>query len=138
MLEQWGFDSLEISQGLRGKPFAETEYRTKINRLDKEGYFRQWCKEIKKEVQVPVMMVGGLRSYDLMEEIVQKGEADFISLCRPFIREPGILNDWMGGNTHRAKCISCNKCLEAVRKGEALHCVQQKIEDDRQKDKTGN
>jgi 2,4-dienoyl-CoA reductase-like NADH-dependent reductase (Old Yellow Enzyme family) len=66
------------------------------------------------------------------EEICQNKEADFISLCRPFIREPGIVNHWKRGDRHRAKCISCNKCLEAVREGETLHCVQQKFEDKRQ------
>lgn len=129
LLAQRGFDSLEISQGLRGKPYEGTEFRTKINNLDREGYFQHWCKEIKSKVDVPVMMVGGLRTFELMEEIIQKGEADFISLSRPLIREPGIINEWKSGNRHRATCISCNKCLEALRKGEALHCVQQKIEE---------
>ena len=72
------------------------------------------------------MMVGGLRSFELMEEIIKEGEADFISLCRPLIREPGIINDWKSGDHHRATCISCNKCLEALIEGESLHCVQEK------------
>ena len=129
LLAQWGFDSLEISQGLRGKPYEGTEFRTKINSLDREGYFRHWCKEIKSQVDVPVMMVGGLRTFELTEEVIQKGEANFISLSRPLIREPGIINEWKSGNRHRATCISCNKCLEALRKGEALHCIQQKIQE---------
>ena len=62
-----------------------------FNRLDREAYFRDWCTEIKRQVSVPVMMVGGLRSFDLMEEVIQNHEADFVSLCRPFIREPGII-----------------------------------------------
>jgi 2,4-dienoyl-CoA reductase-like NADH-dependent reductase (Old Yellow Enzyme family) len=80
-------------------------------------------------VDVPVMMVGGLRTFELMEEVIQKGEADFISLSRPLIREPGIINEWKRGDRYRATCISCNKCLEALRKGEALHCIQEKIEE---------
>lgn len=129
LLAQWGFDALEISQGLRGKTYEETEFRTKIDRLNREGYFRSWCKEIKSQVNVPVMMMGGLRSFELMEEIIQKGEADFISLSRPFIRESGIINEWKSGDRHRTTCISCNKCLEAVRKGEPLHCAQQAIKE---------
>jgi len=69
------------------------------------------------------MMVGGLRTFKLMEEVVQNGEADFISLSRPFIREPDIVNKWKSGNHHRATCISCNKCFEALLRREALHCV---------------
>ncbi len=49
-----------------------------------------------------------------------------ISLCRPLIREPGIINDWKNKDRHRATCISCNKCFEALLKGEGLHCVIKK------------
>jgi 2,4-dienoyl-CoA reductase-like NADH-dependent reductase (Old Yellow Enzyme family) len=72
------------------------------------------------------MLVGGLRTFELMEEIVQNREADFISLSRPLIREPGIINDWKRGDYHRSKCISCNKCLEALRKDKTLQCFQHK------------
>jgi 2,4-dienoyl-CoA reductase-like NADH-dependent reductase (Old Yellow Enzyme family) len=125
-LAEWGFDALEISQSLRGPSDEDTEFRTKINVLDREAYFRNWCRQIKNEVEVPVIMVGGLRTFKLMEEIVQNREADFISLSRPLIREPGIINDWKRGDRHRAKCISCNKCFESLINGETLECAQLK------------
>jgi 2,4-dienoyl-CoA reductase-like NADH-dependent reductase (Old Yellow Enzyme family) len=125
-LAEWGFNALEISQGLRGSGYKETEFKTKINTLDREAYYRCWSAEIEKEVDVPVMLVGGLRTFDLMEEIVQNKEADLISLSRPFIRNPSFINDWKRGDRHRAECISCNKCLEGLRNGEKLHCVQHK------------
>ena len=120
---QWGFDALEISQGLRGNWYEETEFRTKINRVEKEAYFRDWSKKIKRMVNIPVMMVGGLRSIGLMEVLVEKGETDFISLCRPLIKEPHIIHAWKSGSRARADCISCNKCYESLVRGEALHCV---------------
>lgn len=123
LLAQWGFDALEISIGLRGEKFEGTEFRTKINSVDREAYFRDWCKEIKPQVKVPIMMVGGLRTFELMEEVVQKGEADLISLSRPFVREPGIIEDWKSGNYRRALCVSCNKCVEALRQGGKLNCI---------------
>jgi 2,4-dienoyl-CoA reductase-like NADH-dependent reductase (Old Yellow Enzyme family) len=129
LMAEWGFDALEISSGLRGKPYEGTEFRTKINRIERECYFRKWCKQIKDEVNVPVMMVGGLRTPELMAEVLQKGDADLISLCRPLIREPGIINEWKTGSLRRASCISCNKCYEALVKGEPLHCVVKKIEE---------
>lgn len=120
---QWGFDALELSQGLRGNWYEETEFRTKIDRIEKEAYFRDWSKEVKHRVSVPVMMVGGLRSIGLMEDVVENGEADFISLCRPLIKEPHVINAWRSGSKARAGCISCNKCFERLVKGESLHCV---------------
>ena len=123
-LSQWGFNALEISLGLRGESYEGSEFRTKIDSLNREAYFRDWCRRIKPQVDVPIIMVGGLRTFELMEEVIQKDEADFISLSRPLIREPDIINNWKSGNHHRATCISCNKCLEVVRKGEPLHCGQ--------------
>ena len=122
-LAQWGYDSLEISQGLRGKYYEETEFRTGIHTIDREGFFRDWAREVKERVKVPVMMVGGLRTLALMEEVIQKGEADFVSLCRPLIREPHIIKEWKKGNRRRAACISCNKCLERNRTEGVLACI---------------
>jgi 2,4-dienoyl-CoA reductase-like NADH-dependent reductase (Old Yellow Enzyme family) len=128
-LAELGFDALEISQGLRGTTYEGSEFRPKIDRIDREAYFRHWAAEIKKKVDVPVMLVGGLRSLELMEEIIQNKEADFISMSRPFIRNPSIINDWENGDRHRAECISCNQCFEGLRRGEKLRCIQ------REKDK---
>ena len=122
-LARWGYDSLEISSGLRGPGYDNAEFKTRINRLDQEAYFRSWCREIKPEATVPVMMVGGLRTPALMEEVIQNGEADLISLSRPLIKEPAIIRDWRLGDRHRATCISCNKCFEALLKGQPLRCV---------------
>ncbi len=58
-----------------------------------------------------------------MEEGVEKGEADFIALARPLIHEPGIINAWKNGSRRTSACISCNKCLELIRKKGVLQCA---------------
>lgn len=126
MLAGWGFDALEISSGLRGRKYRETEFKTGISSPAREAYFRDWCRQIKQEVDVPVMMVGGLRSPGLMEEIIDNGEADFIAISRPLIREPHLIRRWKSGDFQTPACISCNKCLEALYQGRALHCAAQK------------
>jgi 2,4-dienoyl-CoA reductase-like NADH-dependent reductase (Old Yellow Enzyme family) len=67
--------------------------------------------------------VGGIRSYELAKELVEKELADYISLCRPLIREPDLIKRWKRGNTGRAAYISCNKCCGPVRAGEGMYCV---------------
>ena len=123
LLARWGFDAIEISLGLRGEWYEGTEFRTHIDSIEREAYFRQWCSEIKGQVNVPVMMVGGFRSFELMEEVIQKNETDFVSLCRPLLREPGIIKEWEEGSRRKSACISCNQCLEGLRKGEMVHCA---------------
>ena len=122
-MAEWGMDAIEISQGLRGANYEGTEFRTGIDNREKEAYFREWCRQVKREVRVLVMMVGGLRTFDLMEEVLINGEADFVSLCRPLIREPGIIKEWKNGSRRSPACISCNQCLESLRENDLLQCV---------------
>lgn len=119
----WGFDALEISQGLRGKHYSQTEFRTVVDRPDGEAYFRSWCREVKARVTVPVMMVGGLRNPERMEVFLRDGEADFMALCRPLIREPDLIERWAGGNLKKPDCISCNACFNALLELQPLDCV---------------
>jgi 2,4-dienoyl-CoA reductase-like NADH-dependent reductase (Old Yellow Enzyme family) len=108
---------------LRGPGYENAEFKTRVNRPDREAYFRAWCRVIKPAAPVPVMMVGGLRTPSLLEELLEKGEADLLALSRPLIKEPGLIRDWQNGDLHRATCISCNKCFEALLQGETLRCV---------------
>ena len=126
ILAENGADALEISQGLRGVFFQETEFRTGIDHVEQEGYFRAWAAEVKKHVSVPVMTIGGFRTFSLMESIVKNGEADYISLCRPLIREPDLVNVWRSGDLRRSKCLSCNDCIGVLKKGQPLHCPRVK------------
>jgi 2,4-dienoyl-CoA reductase-like NADH-dependent reductase (Old Yellow Enzyme family) len=123
MLAETGYDCLEISSGVRGEKYKGMEYKTKINKPAREGYFRNWAQEIKKRVTVPVMAVGGLKSLAMMEEMIQNKEADFISLCRPLISEPGLIQAWSEDPKRKPRCVYCNKCLEELHRGVPLSCV---------------
>ena len=125
--ETGNVDALEISQGLAGSAgdYSVMSIRTGINGIEKEAYYRDWTKKAKKAVgdKTLVIMQGGLRTPELMEEIVGNGEADMVSMCRPYIMEPGLINRWKNGDRRKAACISCNKCAEALYfKGEAMKC----------------
>jgi NADH:flavin oxidoreductases, Old Yellow Enzyme family len=123
MLADLGFDALEISSGIRGEKYSGTEYKTKINKSSKEAYFCPWCREIKPQVDIPIIAVGGFRTFGMMEEIIRDKVADFVALCRPLITEPDLIHEWGKDQNKKPKCISCNKCVEALHKGAPLHCV---------------
>jgi 2,4-dienoyl-CoA reductase-like NADH-dependent reductase (Old Yellow Enzyme family) len=63
---------------------------------------------------VPLFLVGGMRRVEHMERVLQDGDAEFISLSRPLIREPLLPRKIREGEVTAAACISCNKCVSAV------------------------
>lgn len=67
--------------------------------------------KIKAAVGIPVMVVGGIRTAADISDILNSGKADFVSMSRPFILEPDIVNKFKEGREAEAKCISCNYCL---------------------------
>jgi 2,4-dienoyl-CoA reductase-like NADH-dependent reductase (Old Yellow Enzyme family) len=124
LIYEYGYDAIEVSQGLQDlSDWATTPMRTSINNVSDEAYFRKWCSEIKTIVPIPIIMTGGLRSYGLIEEIINNNEADFIGLCRPLIREPALIKRWKTGDHAKASCISCNQCiLQILMRGKPLEC----------------
>jgi hypothetical protein len=46
-----------------------------------------------------------------MDEIVRSGDADFLALARPFVREPDLVNKLLQGRRGSVDCVSCNICF---------------------------
>ena len=136
-LASMGFAAIEISGGMwevvmRTKddlgwyPAMNPESRLNINSKDKEAYHKIYAKEIKSETEIPLILVGGIRSLDVIDNILTEGIADFVSLSRPLIREPDLPNKWLKGiGENTCKCISCNGCVGTVISGK-VHCTQEK------------
>jgi 2,4-dienoyl-CoA reductase-like NADH-dependent reductase (Old Yellow Enzyme family) len=59
----------------------------------------------------------------VLEEILQAGDADFFSMSRPLIREPGLVKRWSSGDRSTARCISCNGCFIPGFKEGGIYCV---------------
>jgi 2,4-dienoyl-CoA reductase-like NADH-dependent reductase (Old Yellow Enzyme family) len=76
-----------------------------------QGYNRESAKIIKKKVNVPIFAIGGMIDPAFMEETIQSGEADYISLCRALITDPDFPNKIREGSREISRCIHCNLCL---------------------------
>ena len=88
-----------------------------------EGYNVEAAKLIKPVINgIPLSVVGGFRRLSHMEEVIDKGYTDLISMSRPFIREPIIVKKFSEGKSDAVTCISCNKCLAGVANGKPVKC----------------
>jgi 2,4-dienoyl-CoA reductase-like NADH-dependent reductase (Old Yellow Enzyme family) len=72
--------------------------------------------------KVPLILVGGVRRLEQMERVLAENRADFLSMSRPFIREPFLVRRLKSGKADAASCISCNKCFAAIFNGLPLRC----------------
>ena len=75
----------------------------------------------------PIFAVGGWRDLKQMEDAVKNGDTDFIAMCRPFIREPGLIKRFRQGKTDKASCKNCNKCLAALTNNIPVRCYEKKF-----------
>ncbi len=93
-----------------------------------EGYNLEAAKMIKPVLgDIPLILVGGMRTVSHMEELLDSKHADFISMSRPFIREPFLVNKIKGGEMAKVSCVSCNRCLAAVPNGLPVYCYNKKF-----------
>jgi len=109
LLEAAGLDGIEVSGGTAeaGKGSIWPGLRAEKD----EGYFVPAAERIKAAVRIPVIGLGGNRTFAVMERFVREGRVDFISLSRPLIREPHLVRQFRLGEIDRSSCISCNKCM---------------------------
>ncbi len=88
-----------------------------------EGYNLEAAKAVRPVIgSARLMVVGGLRRVAHMEDVLEKGYADFISTSRPFIREPMFVKRIQEGKTDAAACVSCNRCLAAAANAMPVKC----------------
>ncbi|MCO1604282.1 NADH:flavin oxidoreductase [Desulfosporosinus nitroreducens] len=71
---------------------------------------------IKKAVNIPVILVGGITKLEEIEDVI-KDKIDAVSMCRPFIIESDLVNKFKTGKQTQSKCIQCNFCIIGTLRG---------------------
>ena len=82
--------------------------------------------KIKKAVDIPVIVVGGFNNIDDINDTIENKGIDFISMSRPFIIEPNIINKFEEGKQTESRCIMCNYCA-IIGEEKALRCYYGKL-----------
>jgi 2,4-dienoyl-CoA reductase-like NADH-dependent reductase (Old Yellow Enzyme family) len=116
LCEEMGIDGIEISSG-----FKLSSSRKGIRRESEEAYFLPFARQARPITTLPLILVGGMRSKKVMEQILRDGDADFISFCRPLINDPDFPNKLRLGQKEKSDCISSNNCWPEE-KGVGIGC----------------
>lgn len=111
VLDEEGIAAIETSGGI-GEGLKEITCQEVKSQSD-EAYFKEYSKAIKRIVSCPVILVGGVRSLPVMKRMLDEKYADMISLSRPLVREPNLIEKFASGRSSSSTCKSCNNCFDA-------------------------
>lgn len=124
LLEKATVDAIEFSGGTVASPEKLMPPRPgKLRSKAEEAYYQEAARLYKQKVAIPLILVGGIRSYEVAEGLVRNGTADYISMSRPLICEPALVKRWHEGDRRPAECVSDNACFAPASDGRGLYCV---------------
>ncbi len=102
LLEKHGVDSLQITRPRSPQYFSRENYHKSL--------LANACNKIIDNVDIPVIMGGGIKSYRQINNVLNKTKVDFISMQRPFVADHTFLLDWRYEGDGETICKTCNNC----------------------------
>jgi len=89
------------------------------------GAFSSVTGKLKSEVSLPLVTTNRINTVAVAEKIVADGEADMVSMARPFLADPHFPIKAQQGRTDEINvCIACNQaCLDHVFEKKTASCL---------------
>ncbi len=100
LLDAEGIDLIEVSGGTYEQP-AMTGTSFKKSTKEREVYFIDYVKKVRKLLEAPLMLTGGFRTVTTMERAISEGELDVVGMARPFTLYPDLPNRIFEGKLTR-------------------------------------
>jgi polyketide synthase PksM len=115
ILRQVSVDMIELSAGIVSKEdtLEETVF----------AEYKKVLAAVKKDIHIPVIVTGGIRKREQIEQLLTTYNADFVGLGRPFICEPAFVENLKGNLIGKSGCSSCSMCFYTLAH-DGLRCVQ--------------
>jgi len=81
--------------------------------------------QLKKDVRIPLVTSNRINTPEKAEEVLARGDADLISMARPFLADPEFVVKAQGGRGSEINtCIACNQaCLDHVFQHKVASCL---------------
>lgn len=111
-LDRKGIAAIEISGGpVFRPPKTDKEPTRKVDATAKDSYFSIYAAEIAEATGCPVVLVGGNRSCETMEGLLNETAIGYFSMARPLLSEPDLILKWEKDKTVTPRCTSCSRCF---------------------------
>jgi 2,4-dienoyl-CoA reductase-like NADH-dependent reductase (Old Yellow Enzyme family) len=81
-----------------------------------ELFFLDGARRVRAAVDLPLVLVGGVRSLAGMQTAMDEG-FDLVALGRALIREPDLVRRFERGEAVESTCEPCNKCIAEMDRG---------------------
>ncbi len=120
LLEKYGYDALDVDAGT----YDAWWWNHPPMYMEKAPY-RTFSRIVKENVSVPVIMAGRVDDPDLALECLEQGCCDMISLGRPTLADPDIVNKIRMGKCSQIRpCISCQEgCMGRIQAYSMINCA---------------
>jgi 2,4-dienoyl-CoA reductase (NADPH2) len=82
-------------------------------------------RKMKGKVGIPLITTNRINTPEVAEEVLARGDADMVSMARPFLADPDFVNKAAAGQADRINtCIGCNQaCLDHTFSGKITSCL---------------
>ena len=89
------------------------------------GAFSKVTAKLRGSVNVPLITTNRINTPDIAEQILAEGDADMVSMARPFLADPDFVNKAAAGRSDEINtCIGCNQaCLDHTFSGKLTSCL---------------
>jgi 2,4-dienoyl-CoA reductase-like NADH-dependent reductase (Old Yellow Enzyme family) len=123
LLEAAGIDAIELSGGTGLEAGLSFSRVGRPAPGEPEAYYEVAARRYERTIGMPLMLVGGIRTFETATRLVAQGATDYVALSRPLIREPRLIERWRAGDTAPARCTSDNGCFDTPDEGRGLFCA---------------
>ncbi|MFG5861491.1 oxidoreductase [Metapseudomonas sp. CR1201] len=87
--------------------------------------FTKVTAKLKGEVKIPLITTNRINTPEVAEQVLAEGDADMVSMARPFLADPDFVNKAAEGRADEINtCIGCNQaCLDHTFGGKLTTCL---------------
>ncbi|NIS61408.1 MAG: hypothetical protein GTO13_12130 [Proteobacteria bacterium] len=90
------------------------------------AFFLPQAQEFRKRLGISILLVGGIRSVEMIDGLLSEEKVDHVAMSRPFIGQPHLVRRWKSGDRSPSPCRTCGQCSLKAFRGDKVQCYRLK------------